>query len=952
MGGIGPAALFLLDKGGGVDYKDSNMPTGKSSPPKPHKIKKAILILLIAAAPSLRGEPAGRPFSATGSELKKEYDRWVHRSWTTENGLPQNTVYALAQAGDGRLWIGSDGGLACFDGGQFTVFRKNSTLGLMSDSVTALCPGDKGALWVGTHGGGVARLSGGKFAPVRGLEGERIAWLQGIDGRSAWAVTHDGVLFHLQNERTAELVIIEGLSSERINTVAGDHASGMWIGTASGLFLLRGGKRTLFNARSGLAGDYVYCLFKDSRGRLWIGTTTGLSRIDETGIRSFTTADGLASGMVLAIGEDAQGRMWIGTDRGITVMDVGERVSCATPSGLAGDTVLAIRRDREDGMWVGWAGGGLSLMRRNEVRVFSQVDGLSGRQLRSVCEDGRGRIWAGTRDGGLNCLENGKWRIVSRRDGLASNAVTALIPDRNDRLWIGTLDAGLQIMEGGRFFTAPPPGGPAKGAILSFHIDSGGGDLWVGGDGIGLYQLSGGQWRHHGEANGLRTAVITALNSDHHGTVWAGSSGDGLFSYSWRSRSWLPAPAGGMAGESVYSIADQADGLWLGTSAGLVLLRGGALFHFKKGPEPLKGAILQILEDRHGWLWMSTPSGILRAEKAALEAAAPAGGLGVHCRVFGEMSGMLSTACTGGFQPAGWLDEAGRLWFPTQNGLVLIDPRRLPPGPPPPVPRLVSALADGITIQGGQALPAGTQRIDLTFAATSFADPRQIGYSTRLDGFEKDWSAPHIAGSRSFSGLGAGTYVFQVKARGLSGTWSERADPFTFSIRPYFHRTAWFYLLLLAGSGLFAAGLLFYRRQQARKRKEDKYKSSALGADKILEYMHRLDQVMEKDKAYLDTELNLGKLAEAAAIPAKHLSQLINEHYGLNFNDFVNRFRVEEAKRRLLDPAAREFKLLRIAFESGFNSKSVFNGAFRHHTGLSPSEFRRLLGGGEGGGRS
>ncbi len=112
-----------------------------------------------------------------------------------------------------------------------------------------------------------------------------------------------------------------------------------------------------------------------------------------------------------------------------------------------------------------------------------------------------------------------------------------------------------------------------------------------------------------------------------------------------------------------------------------------------------------------------------------------------------------------------------------------------------------------------------------------------------------------------------------------------------------------------------------------------------------MEYAARLGAAMEKEKLHLDPGLTLAKLAQATAIPAKHLSQVINERYRQNFNDFVNRYRVEAAKRLLLDPAAREFKLLRIAYESGFNSKSVFNAAFKKHAGLSPSEFRRLLGG-------
>ncbi len=917
---------------------------GKSSLPITPRILKAFFILLIAASPSLRGDTTGSLSPVASSELKTEYDRWVRRSWTTADGLPQNTIYALAQSVDGCLWIGSEGGLARFDGAAFTVFRKSATVGLASDSITALSPLADGSLWVGTYGGGLVRLRNGRFTRIAGLAGDGIWSLHRDSAGALWVVPLAGPVFCLEPGRAPAQAIIGDLPDSQVTAVAGDEKGTLWIGTRAGLAAFRSGRQTVFRSRNGLAGDYIYCLFTDSRGSLWVGTTTGLSRIDASGVRSFSLADGLANNMVRAIGEDASGRIWIGGDRGVTIMTPGEKALFAAPDSLAGDAVMAICRDREDGMWVGWAAGGLSLLRRDEVRVFGASDGLAGQQFRSIAEDSLGRIWAGTRDQGLNFLERGQWHSVTRGDGLASNAITALLPVRDKRLWIGTLDAGLQVMADGMRFNPPPPGGPAKEAILSLHsVD--GQDLWVGCNGSGLYELNHGVWRHHGGANGLRATVITALGSDQQLTLWAGSSGEGLFSYSERARSWRRVPGDGLAGETVYSIAGKAHGLWLGTNAGLALLSGGELFHFNNGPEPLKRAILQIIEDSHGWLWMSTPAGILRVERAALEATASAGGRGLHCRVFAEMSGMLSTACTGGFQPAGLLDdETGQLWFPTQNGLAMIDPRRVA-SVPPPIPRLVSAVADGVTVHGGQALPAGNRRIDLTFAATSFADPLQIEYSSRLDGLDRDWSAPFAEGKQSLSGLGAGSYAFQVRARGLSGTWSQATGPFTFSIRRHFLQTAPFYLLLLVGISAGAAGTFLYRRQKARRLRLDKYKSSGLSSDRTREYGLLLEKAMEQERLYLDPDLTLAKLAEATAIPAKPLSQVINERFGMNFNDYVNRLRVEEAKRMLLDPAASDFKLLRVAFASGFNSKSVFNAAFKKHTGLSPSEFRRLLGG-------
>jgi AraC-like DNA-binding protein len=280
------------------------------------------------------------------------------------------------------------------------------------------------------------------------------------------------------------------------------------------------------------------------------------------------------------------------------------------------------------------------------------------------------------------------------------------------------------------------------------------------------------------------------------------------------------------------------------------------------------------------------------------------------------------------------------------KGLVAIDPGRLGPPPPPPIPRIERIQANGITttLAGAGRFPAGTERFDFQYAAAGFSDPLQVEFSTRLQGFADGWSKPSRERVRRFAGLPSGSYLFQVRARGQGGTWSEGAANFRIAIAPYFRHTLGFYLLLLGGAGSSAAGLLFYRRHRVRRRREERYKSSLLDSGKTAEYVARLEQAMEKDKLYLDPDLALLKLAARTGIPTKHLSQVINEHFGLNFSDFVNRRRVEEAKRLLLDPAARDFKLLRIAYESGFNSKSVFHAAFRKNTGLSPAEFRRLLG--------
>jgi AraC-like DNA-binding protein len=122
-----------------------------------------------------------------------------------------------------------------------------------------------------------------------------------------------------------------------------------------------------------------------------------------------------------------------------------------------------------------------------------------------------------------------------------------------------------------------------------------------------------------------------------------------------------------------------------------------------------------------------------------------------------------------------------------------------------------------------------------------------------------------------------------------------------------------------------------------------KYERSQLTSDRAERYLNKLLQFMEKETPFTDGDLTIQKLAEQLSIPATYLSQTINEHLGKSFPDFINSYRVEEAKKKLLDPAFKHLSVLGIAEEVGFSSKSSFNSVFKKHTNTTPSEFRKAL---------
>lgn len=119
-----------------------------------------------------------------------------------------------------------------------------------------------------------------------------------------------------------------------------------------------------------------------------------------------------------------------------------------------------------------------------------------------------------------------------------------------------------------------------------------------------------------------------------------------------------------------------------------------------------------------------------------------------------------------------------------------------------------------------------------------------------------------------------------------------------------------------------------------------KYSGVLLSEKESEMYLSKLMQFMNEEKPYLNPELSLPELAQKLQIPSHHLSRVINEKTGLNFFDFVNKYRIEEVKLKIVSPEFNNLSILGIAFDSGFNSKSAFNRVFKKATGITPSDYK------------
>ncbi|MDP2323146.1 MAG: two-component regulator propeller domain-containing protein, partial [Gammaproteobacteria bacterium] len=444
---------------------------------------------------------------ATTAQLRaldpaKAITQYTHDIWQTKDGLPQNTITAIAQTPDGYLWLGTREGVIRFDGHRFTVFDSSTTPEIAQDQVLSLLADRQGRLWIGTWGGGLVRYESGtftRFSSEDGLPGDLISALFEDRLGRLWVGTDGGGLARAEAPSSSnpqmgrqQHFVVEtsrdalGLSIRAIS----ETDEGLWVATEAGLARLGpGGALASFGPAEGLSRTSVRSLLRDRSGTLWVGTDFGLNRYRDGKFSVLTRADGLSHNVIVSLVEDRDGNIWIGTDGGgVNRLHNGALTSFTSKQGLSNDSILAMHEDREGSLWVGTNLGGLNRLKSGRFTPLGKPEGLSENYIRAIYEDRQGTLWIGTEGGGLNRVRDGQITTFTTRNGLANDIVFAITEGRDGSLWIGT-DNGLTRMRNGRFETFHAEMGMSNDSVLALHEDRAGA-LWIGtyAGGLNRYQ--------------------------------------------------------------------------------------------------------------------------------------------------------------------------------------------------------------------------------------------------------------------------------------------------------------------------------------------------------------------------------------------------------------------------------------------------------------------------------
>ena len=571
------------------------------------------------------------------------------------------------------------------------------------------------------------------------------------------------------------------------------------------------------------------CGYKDRQGRLWFGTPNRGLYYWQAGKLTKVADPALDATFIFCITEDREGQIWVGTLDGLYCLDSNLQPKATLPLDAE---VRALLVDDHDVLWVGTAGRGLGRYRDGTFEFLHRADGLGSEYVNALEEDREGSLWVGTR-GGVSQLTDVKFPTYPAAEDPSVRDALSVTASHQGGVWIGSprwvtyfdpasgmrktygSETGIPSSYIKRVFEASNGDlymvcymeilailSPQKKLVAAYTNS----ELVVGmaEDAHGVVVSVAGELYRAGTNyfsptffNTVKPPMYWILNlaSGRDGVIWVASAG-GIFRVKDGSYQQWAVEETGQPVPVLWICEDNEGVVWGATMRGIVRLKDNRISFIDRKHGLLDDDIYAIVPDDFGNLWVDSNRGIFSVSRQSVNDFADGKTARVQCTVYDGMDSVKLADKTTQERVACKTSD-GRIWFPSANGVVMIDPAHIPINRVAPQVHIDLVKADGQEVSRGEAItvPPGKGELEFQFDASTYIAPQKAHFRYRLEGYDLDWVD---AGNRRlafYTNLKPGTYTFQVIAANADGVWNEQGDMMKISLRPHYYQTLWFRLL-------------------------------------------------------------------------------------------------------------------------------------------------------------
>ncbi len=807
------------------------------------------------------------------------YDGQDVKVYTARPGsLSTNLVPSALEDRDGLLWIPSlGGGLNCFDRNTDTfIWYKNDLDNPNSINSNhfnwapkTVAEDNDGLLWVGTQGG-----------------------LNKYDKKT-------DIFTRYQHEPGNP----NSLSDNNIWSVCIDREGFIWIGTQKG-GLNKFDKKTNTFTRyrhdpdnpDTLSADWVYAITEDMDGYLWIGTKGGgLDQFDKN-TRKFThyrhdpdDPDTLANDEVYSVMEDKQGDLWIGHPYSISVglekfdkktrKFIHYRHDPENPDSLSGDIIMSCFEDRAGILWVIENTGPVEKYDRQSRRFHLYRNdpkdnrSLSTNAIVTITEDSKNQIWMGSQNGFLKYNRTTDDFTVYKHDpdnpeGLSDNYAFSVFEDNSGTFWVGTNDGMLGIFDREtEAFVKRYKNEYAREVARNLMEDKNNPDiLWFGTEAGGIFKFDkrAEMFRHYEhdpddpDTLGINSAWMLFQDSD--GVLWIGTSGGGLDRFDSNTETFKhhkndpdnPESISGNVVNDCYT--DSSGRFWISTDDGGLNKfdkHSGTFKHYTKDHGFPSNAVRGILEDKEGFLWLGSDSGLLKfdPEKETV------------VKIYTEKDGLQGNKFSY-YTTSALKTRDGEMWFAGLRGVNSFYPEKIKDNPYiPPVVLTSFRQGDeepdfGMAIERVREMNLTWQKnfFEFEFASLNYTLPEKNRHAYMLEGFDTKWNHIGIRRYGKYTNLPGGTYTLRLRGSNNDGVWNEKGVAIRITVPSPPWKRWWAYSLYV----IMLAGIVFgYVRHRTKAQAEElERQRKELDQERLAaERLRRIDKMKDEFLANTSHEL-------------------------------------------------------------------------------------------------
>lgn len=847
--------------------------------------------MLLLAAAGLAQNPARNSAQEPARRADVIFEHLDHT-----NGLPSPIVQALAQDGEGFLWVGTGSGVSRWDGYRFRNYQVQVGVpgSLPDNDVYTMYTDPEGRLWIGTRSGGVVRYDAVHdrfvtFTPAAKGQASPTIYAMVTDGAEGlWVASRSG-LYHLDpvTGRFTPVALEGTTGAVPAMCLLRDRAGRIWAGTPLGLF--RSDARGAHFTRQdifGKASVRPWRLLEDHAGRLWIGTTAGAWVLEPLATEArpiHETESGLSlldQTSVDTLCEAKPGTIWLGT-LGAGIVAVDEQTlqthrithDAAYPTSLPSDSVVVLLSDAAGSVWTGTTQGVGRAQPGGGILTFFGGTGLPGQAGRIADADitsalpvAQGRMWLGLNANGVELVSLAGAQLQPLRHiaagagaPLPGGQINALANSPDGALYIGTTNWVFRADGDGNHLRALPR--PEGTPIYVDGLLSDNGTLWIGSR-KGLWRTSladGARKPPEPVALPLTTPETTVLARGAGNDLWIATANE-LVRYDTATGAAERIPvdakdAGGLPAPVTSVLLDAQNRVWATTwGAGVSLLDGRDAKgrpRFRSIAQGLPNANADdILQASDGKLWVSTDDGFATIDPRTLAITPLHQADGVAISAYWVKSG------------ANLPD--GRLLFGGDGGVTVVDPTQFHPW------RYVAPVVVTDILAGGAPVSADlfnqadstpvlpiehdANRVEVGFAALDYTGPARERYAYKLDGFDKEWiPAPATRRAASYTNLPPGDYTLELRGSNRDGLWG-RVRELNIRVIPAWYQTLWarlgallLLLILLTAAFRFSTRFMRARQRELERRVEERTAEIRRATEELEESRRQLEQMAHSD---------------------------------------------------------------------------------------------------------